>query len=54
MSKYTVNRRIEAISKLYQHGKTQVPSEVRKSLGAKDGDKLVWIVEGNKWVVERA
>jgi len=54
MSKYAETRKIRAVSTLYQRGKTQVPSEVRKSLGAKDGDKLLWILDGNKWVVERA
>jgi len=54
MSKYEPSRRIKAISKLYGKGKTSVPSEVRKSLGAKDGDKILWIKEEGKWVVELA
>jgi len=54
MSKYEPSRRIKAISKLYGKGKTSVPSEVRESLGAKDGDKILWIKEEGKWVVELA
>ena len=39
---------------VFQKGKTQVPSEARRALGIKDGDKLLWIVENGKWVIERA
>lgn len=53
-TKYTETRKIVALSKVYQRGKTQIPAEVRRSLGLKDGDKLVWIIESGKWVVERA
>jgi bifunctional DNA-binding transcriptional regulator/antitoxin component of YhaV-PrlF toxin-antitoxin module len=48
----TTTKKIRAVSTLYQRGKTQVPSEVRRSLEVKDGDKLVWIIEGEKWIVE--
>ena len=54
MSKYQPSRRIEAVSRVFQKGKTQVPSVVRKELGARDGDNLVWIREEGKWVVELA
>jgi len=54
--KYTVtsecNRMIIAVSKIFQHGKTVVPVEVRRSLGLEDGDRLVWILEDGRWVVE--
>jgi AbrB family looped-hinge helix DNA binding protein len=53
-SKYSETKRLVAMSKVYQHGKTQIPAEVRKALGLKDGDKILWIVESGKWVIERA
>ena len=54
MTHYEKTRKISAISKMYQGGKTQVPSDVRRSLGLKDGDKLLWILEGGRWYVERS
>jgi bifunctional DNA-binding transcriptional regulator/antitoxin component of YhaV-PrlF toxin-antitoxin module len=52
--KYRVTtRRIEAITKIFQRGKTQVPSSVRRSLGLKDGDKILWVFEDGRWLVER-
>ena len=54
MSKYQVNRKTLGLSKLYQHGKTHVPSEVRKMMTVKDGDRLLWFVENGKVVVEVA
>jgi len=50
---YQATRKILAVSKLYQRGKTQVPSEVRQILNVKDGDKLVWVIENGKIIVER-
>jgi bifunctional DNA-binding transcriptional regulator/antitoxin component of YhaV-PrlF toxin-antitoxin module len=43
-----------ATSKIFQKGKTQVPSQVRKELDLKDGDTLVWIKIGERYVVERS
>jgi len=54
MPNYEVNRQIRAVSTTYQKGKTQIPSEVRKSLGIEDGDKLLWIIDNGRWVIERA
>jgi len=51
---YEESKRIRAISTMFQGGKIQVPSEVRRSLGVKDGDKLLWIMYEGKWVVERS
>ena len=31
-----------AISRVFQRGKTVIPSEVRTLLNIKDGDKIVW------------
>jgi bifunctional DNA-binding transcriptional regulator/antitoxin component of YhaV-PrlF toxin-antitoxin module len=53
-AKYQETRKIRATSRVFQKGKTQVPSETRSSLGIKDGDNLVWIVENGKWIIERA
>jgi bifunctional DNA-binding transcriptional regulator/antitoxin component of YhaV-PrlF toxin-antitoxin module len=46
--------RIEAVSKVFQNGKTQVPREVRRSLGLEDGDKMVWVLDGDRWIVRNA
>jgi bifunctional DNA-binding transcriptional regulator/antitoxin component of YhaV-PrlF toxin-antitoxin module len=54
MSKYQESRLVRELSKVYGKGKTQVPSEVRKSMGVRDGDRLLWIMFEGKWVVERA
>jgi len=32
-----------AVSKIFDRGKTTIPSTVRKKLGVRDGDKLLWI-----------
>jgi len=51
---YKKTRRLIDISKIYQRGKTQIPSEVRKILNLKDGDKLLWYEEENgKITVEK-
>lgn len=46
-------KKIEAVSKIFQL-KIQVPSTVRKSLNLTNGDKVVWIQQDDKWVVEKA
>jgi bifunctional DNA-binding transcriptional regulator/antitoxin component of YhaV-PrlF toxin-antitoxin module len=53
-SKYAPTRKVIGISKVFQRGKTQIPAEVRRVLELKDGDKILWIVESGKWVIERA
>lgn len=50
----TPPKRIEAVSKLFQKRKIQLPAVVCKSLGVKDGEKIVWIIQDTKWVVEKA
>lgn len=47
-------RRIEAISTLFGKGRVQLPASIRKSLNVKDGEKIVWIIQDGKWVVEKA
>ena len=54
MSKYQVNNKILGLSKIYQHGKTHIPSEVRILMAAKDGHKLLWKLENGKVFVEVA
>lgn len=52
--KYHMTEEIIAISKVFQKGKVQVPSDVRKMLGIKDGRKLVWKLKEGKIFVEAA
>ena len=54
MSKYEVGKRTLGLSKVYQQGKTHVPSEVRRLMNVKDGDRLLWKLENGKIVVELA
>lgn len=46
-------KKIEAVSKIFQL-KVQVPAVVRKSINVTNGDKIVWILQDGKWVVEKA
>jgi bifunctional DNA-binding transcriptional regulator/antitoxin component of YhaV-PrlF toxin-antitoxin module len=54
MSKYQATERTIDISKVFDRGKTQIPSDVRKIMSLKDGDKIVWKLENGKIVVEVA
>jgi bifunctional DNA-binding transcriptional regulator/antitoxin component of YhaV-PrlF toxin-antitoxin module len=54
MSKYQPSKKMLDISKVYQHGKTHIPCEVRKVLGIKDGARLIWTLDNGKIVVEIA
>jgi len=47
-------KRVEAISKIFQKGKIQLPAVVRDSLNVGDGDKIIWIIDDGKWVVDKA
>ena len=42
MGSYEYDSEVLATSRVFQKGKTVLPSEVRSLLGVKDGDKLVW------------
>jgi bifunctional DNA-binding transcriptional regulator/antitoxin component of YhaV-PrlF toxin-antitoxin module len=53
-AKYQEVRKVCALSKVFQRGKTQIPSEVRRSIGLQDGDKLLYILENGKWIIEKA
>lgn len=54
MSKYTVSAKLIELSKLFQHGKTQVPRDVRNFLNVKDGDRLLWYDDNGKVYVAKA
>ena len=41
-------------STLYGPGRTHVPISVRNILGIDKGDKLVWVVDGDRIYVESA
>ena len=49
-----MTEQIVATSKIFQKGKTQVPSQVRRELDLKDGDVLVWIKTGERYIIERS
>ena len=38
-----MSTRVIATSRMFQKGKTVVPSEVRRILGVVDGDNIAWI-----------
>lgn len=52
--KYTVPPKIFDVSKVFQHGKTQIPRDVRKFLGIEDGDKIVWYSVDGRIFVKKA
>lgn len=43
MEKYTIVEEIITTRKLYGRGRVQVPSEIRKELGVKNGDRIAFI-----------
>ena len=51
--KYVAPARVIATSRVFQHGKTQIPKEVRRALQLKDGDILVWRGDDGRIFVER-
>ncbi|GAH22046.1 unnamed protein product [marine sediment metagenome] len=46
--------RILAVSTIFQRGKTCVPVDVKKILDVGDGDKLTWMLDGERIYVESA
>jgi bifunctional DNA-binding transcriptional regulator/antitoxin component of YhaV-PrlF toxin-antitoxin module len=52
-ARYTAPPTIAGVSRVYQHGKTQVPAEVREALRLKDGDRILWCEEGSRIYVKR-
>ena len=51
--KYVAPLTVFAISRIFQHGKTQIPKEVREALELKDGDKVLWYREDHKIFMKR-
>lgn len=47
-------KQIVGIGKLFQHGKCQIPKEVRAALFLKDGDRIYFVQEENGIVLEKA
>lgn len=49
MPRYEESKKLIAMSKVYQRGKAQIPSEIRKILELRDGDKICFFQdeEGN-------
>ncbi len=54
MAKYQATESTIDVSKVFDRGKTQIPSDVRKLLVLKDGDKIVWKLENGRVFVEVA
>ncbi|RLE92008.1 MAG: hypothetical protein DRN04_11440 [Thermoprotei archaeon] len=51
----SVGRRVVLkVTKLGRYFRTTVPGEVRKLLNLREGDEIIWILENNKIVVEKA
>jgi len=41
------------ITKVYGSGRTQIPAEIRRDLGIKDGDKIKWVKIGGNYAIEK-
>ena len=54
MAKYQATESTIDVSKVFDRGKTQIPSDVRKLLVLKDGVKIVWKLENGRVFVEVA
>jgi len=53
MSKYTSPPKIFDVSRVFQHGKTQIPRDVRIALKLQDGDKIIWFSDGTEIFVKK-
>jgi bifunctional DNA-binding transcriptional regulator/antitoxin component of YhaV-PrlF toxin-antitoxin module len=51
--KYVAPLKIFAVSRVFQHGKTQIPKEVRRALHLEDGDRVLWYNEGGVIFLKR-
>ena len=47
-------KQILAVTKLSPNLQTRVPKEVRERLGLSEGDRVAWILEGDKIYVKKA
>jgi len=50
-SKYQQTESTVDVSRVFGRGKTQIPADVRRFLGLKDGTKIVWKLENGKITV---
>lgn len=50
-SKYQQTESTIDVSRVFGRGKTQIPVDVRRMLGLKDGTKIVWKLENGKVTV---
>ena len=49
-----IRERVELkVTRMGKYSRTTVPEEVRKLLNLREGDEIVWVLEGNKIVVEK-
>jgi AbrB family looped-hinge helix DNA binding protein len=46
--------RVVAVTKVFNRGQTYIPADIRKRLGLKDGDKVVWIEENGRFFLKKA
>jgi len=51
--RYYIPPSVFATSKVYQHGKTQVPKDVREFLHLADGDRIIWHKEDGMIFIKR-
>jgi len=49
-----VKRECLGVSTVYHNGATHIPVAVRKALQIKDGDRIVWVAENGRFLVEPA
>lgn len=54
LGRYETTEGVLAVSSIFQGGKTHVPSNIRRKLGLKDGDKIIWVHEAGRIYVESA
>jgi len=47
-------KQILAVTKISANLQTRVPKEVRERLGLSEGDRIAWILEGDKIYITRA
>lgn len=54
MSKYQTEKQFLGAGKVYQHGKTQIPRDVRRKLGLTEGSHIIWWwLEEGKILIEK-
>jgi len=46
--------RVVAVTKVFNRGQTHIPSDIRRELKLKDGDKVVWVEENGRFFLKKA